>query len=380
MGRNNKRKKVKKRTSSPKNRFNGISKYDIGLYRINETKALQMPYGRLTLSAGDLVLCPHYLPIQKQFVKAIEQCFNEVKPGMDLNGKKVIVERYGGIGDILCSLPAIYELRKANPTVTIGYMCSHSYSNILYNFPQLIDGALNNIVLYDTVKHFTHFVSLEKLVERCDDPDKHIHDIYADALNQTVDLNSVAGVISLNKAANSTFQRTGIGVQYSTNAMVRDYDLEKFIEFINLFADAYPNEVIHLLGAPDDYLTVNYIQSRTDGRVLANGCGRNKMGFMESLDLVSTLKMVVAPDSSMIHFAGFTNTPMIGLYGPFASATRMSRYYHAIGIDGNTECGPCMRHMPTNWCKWNSGQGMCTNAIQPKEILEQANIIMGMYQ
>lgn len=363
-----------------KTRHEGPTRYGLAKYLIQESKVLQFPYGKVNFHEGDVLICPHNIPVQKKPLAPLEDVFKPFGPDVNLNGKNLLIERYGGAGDILCLMPAIYEIKKKYPHSNIGLMCSYSYLQIAHNFPELLHGGVNNVVLYDAIKHVDYFVSLEGYLENHPDKDKNIHDIYAEGLFQTLDEHSVPGAMAHNRLISQTsIGRQGIGIQYSTNAPIRDFDLDKLIEVINLINRKYPNELVHLLGPADDYLVANYVQAKTNGQVLVNGCGRQPMSFLETFDLVNSLKMVIAPDSSMIHFAGFNNTPIIGLYGPFSSKSRLSRYFNATGIDGKADCSPCNRHHPLQWCKWTGGQGLCLNTITPEIIMNEVEKMMVLY-
>ena len=345
----------------------------MGLYKLKETKTLTFPYGSISLHKDDLMILPHSLPIDKQFNSPIENLFKHFNKDTNLNNKKILINRYGGIGDLLCILPAIYELKNKFPTCQVGIMASYSYLPLFYNFPSLIEGCVNNVVIYNSIKHFDYFINLDKVVENHEDKSMNIHDIYAEKLFVKINKNSINNVIkcnSINKS-NIDIPRNGIGIQYKTNAIIRDYPLDHMIEVINMIHNERPNELIYLLGLPDDYINVNYIQSKTHGPVIANGCGTSKMNINETFDLISSLKAVIAPDSSMIHMAGLTNTPIIGLYGPFHPKTRIGYYNNAVGIYANPSCSLFNRHQPLAWCKWTSGESLCLKSINREAILKE---------
>lgn len=352
-----------------------VTNFNIGVYRCLENKTLSFPYGQITFKQNDMLVMPHFIPVQKSLDSLIEGKFKIYTPGTNLNNKSLLVMRYGGIGDILCIMPALVELKNQFPTCKIGLMCSPANISILHNFPDILDGAVNNIVEYKSIKHFDYFMSLENTLEISEDLDKDIHQTYADSFGITLDDMSIEKTIAINQTFQKTDQssRYGIGIQYKTNAVLRDYDLDKTADLINLLNEKFPQEPIFLLGKPDDYLNVNYLQAKTGGRFIPNGCGRDSLDLMKVFDQVSRLKVVIAPDSSMIHFAGFNKTPIIGLYGPFPSKTRLNRYHNAIGLDGKTECSPCHRHNPLAWCPWTSARGLCLSAITPEVIADHVS-------
>lgn len=355
-----------------------ITKHNMGLYKLKETKTLTFPYGSVTLNEGALMVLPHSLPIDKTFNAPIETLYKNFDKNTNLNNKRILINRYGGIGDLLCMLPAIYELKVKYPTCQIGIMASYSYLPIFYNFPTLIEGCVNNVVMYNSIKHFDYFINFDKLIENYPDPNANIHDIYAENLYVKMNKNTIDNVVKINSITTNIndMMRNGIGIQYKSNAIIRDYPIENVISLINLIHLKRPNELIYLLGPPDDYINVNYIQSKTNGNVLVNGCGSSKMNINETFDLIGSLKAVIAPDSSMVHMAGMVNTPIIGLYGPFDSESRMKYYKNAIGIMLKTECSPCNRHQPLAWCKWTSGESLCLKQIEPDIIMSELSKIL----
>lgn len=355
-----------------------------GIYNCLETKTIQFPYGQVDFKSGETLLMPHNIPIEKRKIKKLYDVFKPYpNENVDLNNKKILITRYGGVGDILCILPAIYELKRKFPSCIVGFMGSPSYIPVLTNFKDCVNGLSNVISTFDKIKMFDYILCLDNTIER-DLGYLPIHDLFAEYLNVKLTKSTMNDILLKNiKLPNINIResnRHGIGIQYTSNAPLRNYNIEKIIEIINQLLNKYPNEEIHMLGTPDDFLTINYIQSKTNGRIIANGCGMQKMNLSETFDLVSTLKVVVAPDSSMIHFSGFNNTPCVGLYGPFPSDLRCSIYNHMIAIDAKSNCSPCMRHNPLSWCPYNSGEAECLNSIEPQMVVDCVDKLMNLYK
>jgi len=196
-----------------------------------------------------------------------------------------------------------------------------------------------------------------------------MHDVYADIFDVKVDAITTDLVTSCNMAIGNN-PRKGVGIQYKSSSAIRDYDIDKLCDVINRVNDEL-GEPVYLLGQPNDYLSVNYIQSKTQGRVITNGCGQQELSLIQSMNLISQLKLVIAPDSAMIHMAGVCDTPSIGLYGPFHSDTRMAYYKDAVGINGAAICSPCNRHFPVEFCKHNMVSCLGLNNIPVDLIMEQ---------
>ena len=349
------------------------SKYVYGIYKIPELTKMNLPYGEVIIPQNDTVLALETLPTKKIKVSTIENNFDILTPQTNLNNSNLLIARYGGVGDIIATLFGIAMLKKRFQNLRIGYIASPSYSSILTLFPALVDELFAPIINIRDLKKYKTICILDNTLEI--DPEaesKPIQEIYAKHLGISLDKNSVIDLIKKNVATYEKQKRSGIGIQYTCDVVLRNYNIDNTINLINSIIKEFPDEKIHLLGKPDDFKNINYIASKVDEKKLViNGCGFPKKSLKDILIAINSFKVVVGPDSGMLHLAGISSTPIVGLFGPFPSNLRISYYLNAIGIDAKTDCAPCFKHFPTNFCKYNSGEGMCLNSIKPEQIIEQ---------
>jgi ADP-heptose:LPS heptosyltransferase len=383
----NKKKIKKQQKDSQKKITNPISiptvksKYPFAVYKTYESRTLALPYGNITIPNNEKILCPHTLPIQKELHFDLNKAFkiyNKNNPNIDLNNKKILISRYGGLGDICCSLFGISELKRKFNNLYIGFMGSPTYIEILRLFPSFIDELVLPIENYNNLKKFDYMCVLDNVIENSEEYNtKTLQEHYSEEMNikninkETLDniINNNLGIIN-NKI-------NGIGIHYSSGSPIRNYNLDKFIELIKLIGEKYNDTEIYLLGYPDDYVNVNYIQSKLDGKIklIPNGCGFKKLNIIDTVKLISRLEMVIGIDSAMLHIAGICGTKVVGLFGPFPSNLRLS-FYNADVLDGSTDCSPCFRHWPENFCPYTGGEGSCINNISPELIFERVSIEM----
>jgi len=371
-----KKQKIKNNKSLSVKTINNTTPY--GIFRAKETVRMNNEFGDVVIVKGDDVLLPFSLfkPDAFIFLNHIENIIKPLPKNeiTNLNNKKIIIIRYGGIGDIISSLFSISELKFKHPNVQIGYITSNKNADILKNFPKLITFISQPIIKIQSLKMFDYFVCLDNTIES-DIESKiiPIQDIYSKYLNIKINNLTLNNILNNNEILNNNqnIVKKGIGIQYKSNAIIRNYNIDNIINLINLLSDKFPSEPIFLLGPPNDYLHIDYILSHSKSNsIIVNGCGFQEYTLYNSLEIVNSLKFVIAPDSSMLHIAGVFNTPMIGLFGPFPSNLRISYYNNAIGLDGTTHCSPCFRHNPQEFCKYNNSQGLCLNSITPELIVE----------
>lgn len=347
--------------------------YQYAFFKAIETIQLSEIFNNAIIIKGEIVLLPIniYNPKQFIFVSTLETTFNNLTSTTNLNNKKLLIIRYGGIGDILSLLFAISELKSKFINLQIGILTSFKNIEILKNFPNLINYIATPITNMSELIKFDYLAYFDNVIEN--DPNSKmnsIQDIYATNMFVNITDNSLSNIFNYNIEINNKIQPKGIGIHYKSNAIIRNYSIELVLELIKLLKFKFPKEPIYLLGSPNDYINSEYILSNYNDKIITNGCGFKELEINEIAKVINNLKLVIGVDSSMLHIAGIYNVPLIGLFGPFPSNLRISHYNNSIGIDGMSSCSPCFRHNPQEFCKINYGQGVCLNSITPQLIID----------
>jgi ADP-heptose:LPS heptosyltransferase len=353
------------------------TKYRFAIYKLNDTIQLPVEFGGAVLVKDTITILPINIVNNNIAtpIKLFETQFIEVNENTNLNNKNVLIIRNGGIGDILASFFGIIELKRKFKNINIGYLAEYKNLTFINSFPNIINFATANIIPLNNVEHFTHIIYLEDLVEN--NNDISIQELFAKQM--TVSINNETLATLHNYFCPTKKIRNGIGIQYKSNAVIRNYSIDNFIKLINLIHTIYPDMKIYLLGPPNDYVIVNYIQVNVNfgELIITNGCGNNQLSIADMFTLTEELELVISVDSSMSHISGLTNTPLIGLFGPFHSSKRIKYYNNCIGINGKTNCSPCNRHDPYSFCKYTNGEGACINSITPELIMDNIIKLIG---
>ena len=90
------------------------------------------------------------------------------------------------------------------------------------------------------------------------------------------------------------------------------------------------------------------------------------------LALACEARLIVAPDSALLHLAGARRIPCVGIFGPTDGAVRMSAYPHTIGVSRMAElpCMPCWRNQATP-CMLSGGMSsQCLELLPPGAVIE----------
>jgi len=372
---NKKNKSIKKSSSNINNNDN----HSIAYFRINENKDLSVGQYMLQIKNNDIILAPYTFNVNKTLYKTINDVhYDKITPSTDLTNSSILIYRYGGIGDLLNTLFVVEALKNKFKNIQIGYICSPSYFSLFNYFTDIVSGVLGVFSSYQTIMDKQYFIDLTDLAEEnqlatsCSLPFLFG---YQFGLTDNEISTAISRLIAKISSKTNCPERNGIGIQLSTNAPVRNYNLEHFSKLINMIKEKYPHEKVLLLSGSQNSISRDYVISNCNYSIdVLKTTDLSKIIFS-----IARLKMIIGPDSSMLHIAGITNTPMIGLYGPFPSKLRISNYNNAIGIDGKSDCSPCFRHHPTQWCKYNGNECIALNSIPPSTILDVVDRIMDIY-
>ena len=352
--------------------------YSYSIYRAIKQTQLQIPgsTNSITVNTNEYITAPSNmnhpsLIREAPITKYAKELPTEIG-SKAINNKLIAVFRYGGIGDIIASLFAIIEFKKKHPSCHIAYCCSEQYADILNIFPDIVQFRMPTI---ERLKHFQtidYFVDLENAVEINDN--KPIQDIFADKFGVEVNEKTIDEILKRNLVLthNSNIKRDGIGIQYSCGSFCRSYPIEKIIELINKLIEIYPNKKIYLLGKPDDYLNVNYIQSKVSKPevLVPHGCNYPKYQLDKYTHfIINKLEVIIGVDSSMLHLGGVTNVPIIGLFGPINPEYRISYYNESNYVYYKSDCSFCQGHFPFSSCQYTNGIGLCMQQIEPNDII-----------
>ncbi len=275
------------------------------------------------------------------------------------NLKKILVLRQDRIGDVLVSVPVLSNLRKALPGVKIDVLLSHRNYGAKRAFEPFCDSFYKydrnlkeNLLLLKKLRHEKYdliidlydnasttssivvklakpkfSLGIEKanahvyshLVPLKDKLKYHIVDRIANLLlpfdinpNEIqLDLNYPLTEEEKKNAENlmGTKDKFRFGINLSGSTRNKFWGLDNLIELINKLASARPDYDIVCFGTGDYSNEMNQISERTSARIAP------KVGSMhEWACLLSTVDMLLTPDTAAVHLAASWKIPSVCLY------------------------------------------------------------------
>lgn len=246
--------------------------------------------------------------------------------------KVLIIRRFGSLGDILMSTPALKELSK---NYKIDVLVPKSHSDIFKNL-NFINQIIYNIESPQITTQYDKFIDLtdfEFNYEQVSQPliTKTKQEMFAEALN--VSISSFKPIIELSKEENDwidnyiqehSLKNILILAVKSANTQ-RDWNIDNWIKLIDKIKKLNYSVVVVDKQLSWDDKDVHFFNNHT---------------MRELFALVSKADIVVAQDSGILHIAGAFDIPNLTIYGPTDYRMR-SIYKDSYHIESKLPCYPC---------------------------------------
>jgi len=262
--------------------------------------------------------------------------------------KKILVTRaMGGIGDLLMMTPGIHALKKKYPKSEIELAIPKRYFPIFDNNNDIklldIERDYFNHLNYDKWFNFTDCPAARKESLTSPKVKKSRIEIFSSALK----INFISRLVmskkprfffsddELNFAAEQWRElglenKKVIGVQLHSDETYRDYPLmEKLVE----------------------RMSKNYVVMLFDGEIIngfeiENVVKVQNLSIRKAFSLAHKCDLIIAPDSSFVHFAAAFDIPTIALFGPIDGKVRTKHYPNCTYLSAKDifGCLPCWRN------------------------------------
>lgn len=273
---------------------------------------------------------------------SIQDYWRPYSIGKNLNGKRLLIQRTSGFGDILFISPLIKEIKKRYPYVkAIDFACEQRYKEILKLIPG-IDNHIEVPIKERTLNDYDYHLSFMQLIENGEENDANVYKVYFDnigILDPTT--NMLMPVVNPKLPVIPNNHKKIIGIQPFAAVPLRDLHNEFLLKVIQELTKLQFHVVLLVernekrlgllskLITPSvsylfDYLPENYTIVDT-------------ASFIKGLDWVLTC------DSVSAHLAPALGVKTISIYGPFAANSRTKYYKNSWSIDTNPGCR-CRSH------------------------------------
>lgn len=289
--------------------------------------------------------------------------------------RTVLFHRAAGIGDIVCTQPAIRAFRDQHPNTHIAYATRKEFIPVVQMF-----GCVDSVIaadvrgatwtmaprLYDS--RFDLLLADERMP--CHPSDSHLVDQFAKQV----------GVIPVDRqprlahhapprvtqaiAAIREKGRPLIAVHTGPSWPVREWAHERWAELAAALQGRLGAVVVQL-GNDVNTGTGPSVTPRIPHAVDWVG----KWSLAESVAAISQMDLLIGIDSGLLHLAGGVGTPCIGLFGAVDGGLRLPPETPSRCVTGNVPCLSCHHAVPPG--HWRTGckhDIACMKAISASDV------------
>jgi ADP-heptose:LPS heptosyltransferase len=285
--------------------------------------------------------------------------------------RAVVICRFGGIGDVVCTLPMCEEVRARHSGKLLVFLTSAVwrevvilsrsadlvYANRRWVHPLTMPTNVKLFGLVDTI--YNPQTTGERLYTS--GMTRHLIEDLAASCGFTLTprqprLYPSPGLIEKTRIAyrldrKTTGERLLIGINPGPNWRVKEWDVSKWQNLINKIHSEYDARIIQFGSNKGD--GSSEYDNLTGVKLLAS-----RLKGEDLVALIAMCDLIVSIDSGPVHLAGAVGTPVIGLFGPMDPALYLPPDSPGLGLFGDVPCLFCHNRTPV--IHWISG---CPNDI-----------------
>jgi len=293
--------------------------------------------------------------------------------------KPVIFDKFSGLGDIVCTIPAALELKKRHEGAPFIYNCYEGYAVlprmggvtthvttirhiglIKYWYRFLLGGFYNFASDDDTpnVNHSELYIKTygrrHGVVVKGEHPPLTVEPLVYDKLKNTL-------------ATQSLKEHPLIVINTGPTLNVKEWPIENWTYLISKLQERGFTNIVRI-GTTQVMRYGEVVVPEIPGVVSFI----NKLSLEESIALIAMGDLFLGPDSGLLHCAASLKTPSVGLWGATSPQFLFSAQEARTFVVSRVPCQGCHHRVPL--LHWDTGcpnDIACMKAITVEEVLEQ---------
>jgi len=291
--------------------------------------------------------------------------------------RPVIFSRGTGLGDIVCTLPAVQELRKRHPGATFIYNCHRDFAEI----PRLAGVAdrITSLLPIGVVGHWYQFLlaGFYHFAHGDDRPDSGCQELMVVEFLRQFNLpvteeHPLLPVTSAGlEKARAVFAEKKLNpaalvlIHPGPSWPVREWPREHWTRLVaELRARGHTS--IGQLGV-GRYMNFGKVEvPPVPGAVSL----LDAFTVEECIAAIASAKLFIGIDSGLLHIAAATRTPAVGIFGMTRPEYRFSKNFRKIFVATGVECAGCEHRKPRlHWVTGCPHDIQCMKQISVEEVL-----------
>ncbi len=270
--------------------------------------------------------------------------FKRFDETQDWNGKKILLMRAGGFGDLILLTPVLREIKLRWPKAHVAVASFKEFAQVFKNLP-FVDETIAYPVATEAFNTFDAHIAFENAIEKNPRANEiHMTDLFAEIVGLT-NLSNKKPELALTPNeviwALEAYPRTDgvqrLIVQSGASGLARNYPRDQLGAIVGDLLKR--NWEVFLVGRKGEIQTDERENIPNLRNLSAAG-----LTFRQTMAVINSADAVLGPDSSIIHVAGAFDIPAIGLYGPFDYKLRTIYSPSVFAIQAHGPCAPCFYH------------------------------------
>jgi ADP-heptose:LPS heptosyltransferase len=294
-------------------------------------------------------------------------------------GPFILFQRHAGMGDIICTFPAVAAIRKQYPTC-----------HLIYSTWEMFAPIVRMSRLADTVVELDWRGDIQKIVRREFDlvyepwledeapkgrpADTHLVDEFASIVGVTLTDRQPRMYLEPHQSEKVREFRSFtaksakpiIGIHIGPSWRVREWTVEGWTKLVEMLSKALGATVIQF-GADRDTAKGPVEVPRVRGSVDMVG----RFNLAESVAAMAECSLFVGIDSGLLHVCGAIGVPCVGIFGAVDPNLRLPPTTPSRGVVADVPCIGCHHRRPK--LHWQHGCPMniqCMLSVRPEDVCE----------
>ncbi|MBS0630854.1 MAG: glycosyltransferase family 9 protein [Verrucomicrobia bacterium] len=297
-----------------------------------------------------------------------------------LRRRVVLFERLAGIGDIICTFPAVLALRGQHPDAIIVYSVRTAFRSVVV-MGRVADCVVGN----DEARRFPQIHDADYDVvyrPRLEDEEPHgrPHLHLVDDFSGTMGVQPSSRQPRLHvppavTAAARTFlaaHRGGaqpiVAIHVGPSWPVREWNVEGWTCLVQRLQKETGCVVLQL--GSDAHTQHGFVRAP---RIAGTVDCVDRFSLDESVGVLSEIDLLVGIDSGLLHIAGAVGTPVVGLFGAVSPELRLPLESPAWGVTSDVPCLGCHHRLPRLHWRENCPHDIaCMKSLEAATVADQA--------